>query len=123
MPGASRTNPSATRGAQADLAARLQQTATGLEGRLNRRDTLIELIRSVNGTLDPSEVGDALLGQATEWLHRHVPREGSGQERRHAGGQYDCLMVVADLKVGTTTLVAGLKVGATKTPGYVVPTL
>ena len=68
MPGAPRTNPSAPRGAQADLAARLQQTATGLEDRLNRRDTLIELIRSVNGTLDPSEVGDALLGQAAEWF-------------------------------------------------------
>jgi hypothetical protein len=52
MPGAPRTNPSATRGAHTDLAARLQQTATGLEDRLNRRDTLIELIRSVNGTLD-----------------------------------------------------------------------
>jgi hypothetical protein len=68
MPGAPRTNPTATRGAQADLAARLQQTAKGLEDRLNRRDTLIELIRPVNGALDPSEVGDALLGQAAEWF-------------------------------------------------------
>jgi hypothetical protein len=68
MPGAPRTTPSATRGAQADLAARLQQTATGLGDRLNRRDTLIELIRSVNGTLDSSEMGDALLGQAAECL-------------------------------------------------------
>jgi hypothetical protein len=31
-------------------------------------------------------------------------------------------MVVADLKVGTTKLVADLNLGATKTPGYVVPT-
>ena len=68
MPGAPRTNPTAPRGVQADLAARLRQTATGLEDRLNRRDTLIELIRSVNGTLDPSEVGDALLSQAAEWF-------------------------------------------------------
>ena len=57
MPGAPRTTPSATRGAQADLAAHLQQTATGLEDRLKRRDTLIELIHSINGTLDPSEMG------------------------------------------------------------------
>jgi hypothetical protein len=26
------------------------------------------LIRSVNGTLDPSEVGDALLSHAAEWF-------------------------------------------------------
>jgi len=68
MPGAPRTNPAAPSGAQADLAARLQQAATDLQNRLNSRDTLIELIRSVNGTLDPSEVGDALLSQAAEWF-------------------------------------------------------
>ena len=68
MPGAPRTNPAASRGAQADLAARLQQGATGLQDRLNSRDTLIELIRSINGSLDPSEVGDALLSHAAEWF-------------------------------------------------------
>jgi diguanylate cyclase (GGDEF)-like protein len=68
MPGAPRTNPAAPRGALADLAARLQQAATGLRDRLNSRDTLIELIRSVNGTLDPSEVGNALLSQAADWF-------------------------------------------------------
>jgi hypothetical protein len=121
---------------------RLQQTATGLEGRLNRRDTLIELIRSVNGTLDPSEVGDALLGQAAEWFPADclvvAIQDGSPEplviaqrgpcdqyEDALAGvarwiaehGQYDCLMVVADLKVGTTKLVADLNLGATKTLG------
>jgi diguanylate cyclase (GGDEF)-like protein len=68
MPGAPRTNPAAPRGAQADLAARLQQAAAALKDRLNSRDALIELIRSVNGTLDPSEVGDALLSEAAEWF-------------------------------------------------------
>ena len=68
MPGAPRTNPAAPRGAQADLAARLQQAATGLQARLNSRDTLIELIRSVNGSLDLSEVGDALLAYAADWF-------------------------------------------------------
>ena len=68
MPGAPRTNPAAPRGAQADLAARLRDMAAGLQDRLSRRDTLIELIRSVNGTLDPSELGDALLGQVAEWF-------------------------------------------------------
>ncbi len=68
MPGAPRTNPAAPRGAQADLAARLRQGANGLRDQLNHRDTLVELIRTVNATLDPSELGDALLSQAAEWF-------------------------------------------------------
>jgi diguanylate cyclase (GGDEF)-like protein len=68
MPGAPRTNPAAPRGAQADLAARLRQAATGLLDQLNRRDTLIELIRSVNITLDPRKVADALLAQVHGWF-------------------------------------------------------
>ena len=68
MPGAPRTNPAAPRGAQADLAARLRHGANALRDRLNRRDTLVELIRSVNATLDPRRVADALLGQAQGWF-------------------------------------------------------
>ncbi len=68
MPGAPRTNPAAPRGAQADLAARLVQGAEALQDRLNRRDTLIELIRSVNATHDPQKVADALLGQVQPWF-------------------------------------------------------
>jgi len=43
MPEALRINPSAPRAAQADLAARLEQAATGLEDWLKRRDALIEI--------------------------------------------------------------------------------
>ena len=68
MPGAPRTKPAAPRGAQADLAARLRQAAGGLHDRLNRRDTLVELIRSVNATLDPRKVADALLSQVSGWF-------------------------------------------------------
>ena len=68
MPGAPRTKPAAPRGAQADLAARLRQSASGLHDRLNRRDTLVELIRSVNATLDPRKVADALLSQVSGWF-------------------------------------------------------
>jgi len=68
MPGAPRTNPAAPRGAQADLAARFRHGAKGLVDRLNHRDTLVELIRSVNATLDPRTVADALLGHAQEWF-------------------------------------------------------
>ncbi len=68
MPGAPRTNPAAPRGAQADLAARLRQESDALQDRLNRRDTLIELIRTVNETLDPQKVADALLGHVHGWV-------------------------------------------------------
>lgn len=68
MPGAPRKNPAAPRGAQADLAARLRHGADALQERLNRRDTLIELIRSVNATLEPQTVADALLEHAQGWF-------------------------------------------------------
>src|SRR3954454_17379322 len=68
MPGAPRTNPAALRGAQADLAARLRQAADVLHDRLNRRDTLVELIRSVNAPLDPRKVAEALLVHAQGWF-------------------------------------------------------
>jgi diguanylate cyclase (GGDEF)-like protein len=68
MPGAPRTNPAAPRGAQADLAARLRHAATGLQDRLNHRDTLVELIRSVNATVDPRKVADALAAQVYGWF-------------------------------------------------------
>ncbi len=68
MPGAPRTNPAAPRGAQADLAARLRQRADALRDRLDRRDTLIELIRAVHSTLDPRKVGEALLAQVHGWF-------------------------------------------------------
>ncbi len=68
MPGAPRINPAAPRGAKADLAARLCHAAAGLHHRLNHRDTLIELIRSVNATLDPRKVAEALVGQVHGWF-------------------------------------------------------
>jgi diguanylate cyclase (GGDEF)-like protein len=68
MPGAPRTNPAALRGAQADLAARFRHGAKGLLDRLNHRDTLVELIRSVNATLDPRTMADALLGHVQDWF-------------------------------------------------------
>jgi diguanylate cyclase (GGDEF)-like protein len=68
MPGAPRTNPAAQRGAQADLAARLLYGANALQERLNHRDTLVELIRSVHATLEPKKVADALLGHAQGWF-------------------------------------------------------
>ncbi len=68
MPGAPRTNPAATRGGQADLAARLRLGAEILHDRLSLRDTLIDVIRSVNQTLEPGKVADALLDHAQDWF-------------------------------------------------------
>jgi len=68
MPGAPRTNPAASRGAQADLAARLTQGAGALQDQLSRRETLVELIRAVNATLEPRKVAESLLGIAAQWF-------------------------------------------------------
>lgn len=68
MPGAPRAKPAAPRGAQADLAARLRQGADVLHDRLNRRDTLVELIRSVNATFEPRDVAEALLVHVHDWF-------------------------------------------------------
>ena len=68
MPGAPRTNPAAPSGAQADLAERLRTGAAALQQRLTRRDTLVELIRSVHATFEPDKVADALLIHVSEWF-------------------------------------------------------
>jgi diguanylate cyclase (GGDEF)-like protein len=68
MPGAPRTSPAAPRGAQADLAVRLRTGTRALLERLSSRDTLIELIRTVNATYEPRQVADALIGQAQRWF-------------------------------------------------------
>src|SRR4051812_41711617 len=68
MPGAPRKNPAAPRGAQADLATRLRLGADALQERLDRLDTFVELIRSVNQTMEPRKVADALLAHAQNWL-------------------------------------------------------
>ncbi|MCM3881667.1 MAG: GGDEF domain-containing protein [Vicinamibacterales bacterium] len=55
------------------MAARLRQGADVLHDWLNRRDTLVELIRSVNATVEPPTVADALLAYAEVWFStRHL---------------------------------------------------
>ena len=104
MPGAPRPNPAAPRGAQADLAVRLRHGANALQERLNHRDTLVELIRSVNATYEPTEVADALLGHAQGWFPsaclvvavQDGPQKASLIAERGACGQYgDGLVRVA----------------------------
>jgi diguanylate cyclase (GGDEF)-like protein len=63
-----RKNPAAPRGAQADLAARLRNAADALQERFDRLDTFVELIRSVNQTLEPRKLAEALRTHAQGWL-------------------------------------------------------
>jgi hypothetical protein len=79
MPGAPRTNPAAPGGAQADLTERLRHAAPGLRDRLNSRDTLIELIRFVNATLDRRKVAEGLLTQ----VHALFPAASLAGRERH----------------------------------------
>ncbi len=53
---------------QGDFASRLRHEQRALQGRLGRRDVLIDVIRSVNSTLDPRKIGESLLAQAQGWL-------------------------------------------------------
>jgi diguanylate cyclase (GGDEF)-like protein len=50
----------------------LRQGAEALRDRLDRRDTLIALIRSVHETLDPHTAADALLEHAQAWFPAEV---------------------------------------------------
>jgi diguanylate cyclase (GGDEF)-like protein len=62
---ASRRSPSPIR---LDLASRLRPLQSALRSRLSRADTLAEVTRAVNATLDPERVADAIVACAAEWL-------------------------------------------------------
>ena len=87
MPGAPRKNPAAPRGAQADLATRLRHGADALQERFDRLDTFVELIRSVNQTLEPRKVADALLA--------HAPRDQLGDLAAEIQNQHAHLLLRA----------------------------
>ena len=55
-------------GVQGDFASRLRQGQRALRSRLGRREALSEVMRSVNSTLEPRKVADALLAHAQDWL-------------------------------------------------------
>jgi len=68
MAGPPRTQLSAPGGTQGDLASRLRRGEHLLLERFDRRDTLVELMRAVNSSVEPRKVADALLGQIQNWL-------------------------------------------------------
>jgi diguanylate cyclase (GGDEF)-like protein len=51
-----------------DLASRLRVFRRVLRGRVERRDALIEIVRGVNATLEPSKIGEVLVDRASTWL-------------------------------------------------------
>jgi diguanylate cyclase (GGDEF)-like protein len=62
---ASRRSPSPPR---LDLASRLRPLQSTLRSRLSRADTLVEVTRAVNATLDPERVADAIVTCVADWL-------------------------------------------------------
>jgi diguanylate cyclase (GGDEF)-like protein len=51
-----------------DLATRLRVFQRALRGRVERRDALIEIVRGVNATLEPSKIGEVVVDRASTWL-------------------------------------------------------
>src|SRR5438034_2401211 len=51
-----------------DLAARLRVGQRALRSRIERRETLIDIVRAVNGPIEPSRIADALVERAPTWV-------------------------------------------------------
>lgn len=51
-----------------DLAARLRVSQRALRGRVDRRDALIDLLRAVNATLEPTRIAETLVERAATWI-------------------------------------------------------
>jgi diguanylate cyclase (GGDEF)-like protein len=66
----------------------LQRLQAALRRRWSRADTLAEMIRAVNSSLDPERVGDALLARVSDWVPASgwlvLVRDESGAVRQMA---------------------------------------
>ena len=51
-----------------DLAARLRVFQRALRGRVERRDALIDIVRGVNATLEPTKIAEVIVDRASAWL-------------------------------------------------------
>jgi diguanylate cyclase (GGDEF)-like protein len=54
--------------ARLDLAARLQVFQRSLRGRVERRDALLDMMRAVNTTLEPTKIAQLVVDRATAWV-------------------------------------------------------
>jgi diguanylate cyclase (GGDEF)-like protein len=51
-----------------DLSSRLRVFQRALRSRVERRDTLVEVVRAVNTTLDPVRLAEIVVGRAATWV-------------------------------------------------------
>src|SRR5262245_58455857 len=51
-----------------DLATKLRQSKSGSRNVAERRETLLEMLRAVNATLEPERVAELLIERAALWL-------------------------------------------------------
>src|SRR5205085_666871 len=54
--------------AHLDFAARLVAAQRTLRSRVDRRDTLVEIIRAVHATLEPVEIAELIVDRAAVWV-------------------------------------------------------
>jgi diguanylate cyclase (GGDEF)-like protein len=51
-----------------DLSTKLRVFQRTLRGRVERRDALVDIVRAVNGTLEPGRIAELVLDRATTWV-------------------------------------------------------
>jgi diguanylate cyclase (GGDEF)-like protein len=51
-----------------DLATRLRVFQRALRGRIERRDALIDIVRGVNATLEPSKIAEVIVDRGATWV-------------------------------------------------------
>src|SRR5262245_14360352 len=51
-----------------DLAARLRVVHRSLRGHVERRDALLDMMRAVNTTLEPTKIAELVIDRASSWM-------------------------------------------------------
>ena len=51
-----------------DLSTKLRVFQRTLRGRVERRDALVDIVRAVNGTLEPAKIAELVIDRATTWV-------------------------------------------------------
>ncbi len=57
-----------TTGSRLDLSARLRALQRALVLRVERRDSLLDMVRAVNATLDPAKIAEHIVDRASTWV-------------------------------------------------------
>ena len=51
-----------------DLSTKLRVFQRTLRGRVERRDALVDIVRAVNGTLEPEKIAELVIDRAATWI-------------------------------------------------------